>query len=56
MIETCVYTFTPVGQQIQEVKNCTMSVGASQATTTLVAVRLPFDDVVRVFTYTRLLS
>jgi len=28
MNETCVLTFTPVGNQIQEVQNCTMSTGA----------------------------
>jgi hypothetical protein len=27
MNETCVLTFTPVGNQIQEVQNCTMSMG-----------------------------
>ncbi|KAH0827956.1 hypothetical protein J3R83DRAFT_3594 [Lanmaoa asiatica] len=37
MTETCVFTFTPVGQQIQEVRNCTMSTGGSQVSTTLVA-------------------
>lgn len=31
MTQTCVLTFTPVGQQIQEVQNCTMSMGGSQA-------------------------
>ncbi|KAG2146472.1 uncharacterized protein EDB93DRAFT_477236 [Suillus bovinus] len=29
MNETCVLTFTPVGNQIQEVQNCTMSTGAN---------------------------
>ncbi|KAG1881420.1 hypothetical protein C8R48DRAFT_586871 [Suillus tomentosus] len=29
MNEVCVLTFTPVGNQIQEVQNCTMSTGAS---------------------------
>ncbi|KAG1890384.1 hypothetical protein F4604DRAFT_1644052 [Suillus subluteus] len=29
MNETCVLTFTPVGDQIQEVQNCTMSTGAA---------------------------
>ena len=42
MIETCVYTFTPVGQQVQEVTNCTT--GPALITTTLVAVRLPSSD------------
>lgn len=42
MTETCVFTFTPVGQQIQEVQNCTVSMGGSQVTTTLVAVRVRF--------------
>lgn len=29
MNEVCVLTFTPVGNQIQEVQNCTMSTGAN---------------------------
>ncbi|KIK97367.1 hypothetical protein PAXRUDRAFT_824997 [Paxillus rubicundulus Ve08.2h10] len=36
MTETCVLTFTPSGQQIQEVQNCTMSMGASEVTSALV--------------------
>ncbi|KAF8557584.1 hypothetical protein OG21DRAFT_225409 [Imleria badia] len=36
MIETCVLTFTPVGQQIQEVQNCTLAVGGSQVSSMLV--------------------
>ncbi|KIJ07140.1 hypothetical protein PAXINDRAFT_90881 [Paxillus involutus ATCC 200175] len=34
--ETCVLTFTPDGHQIQEVQNCTMSMGGSEVTSTLV--------------------
>jgi hypothetical protein len=29
MNETCVLAFTPVGDQIQEVQNCTMSTGVN---------------------------
>lgn len=31
MIETCVLTFTPVGQQIQEVSNCTMTAASASS-------------------------
>ncbi|KAG0706087.1 hypothetical protein DFH29DRAFT_903522 [Suillus ampliporus] len=36
MNETCVLTFTPVGNQIQEVQNCTMSTGGSVLSSTIV--------------------
>ncbi|KAG9316705.1 hypothetical protein JVU11DRAFT_2765 [Chiua virens] len=39
--ESCVYTFTPVNGQIQEVKNCTLAAGESQVTTGTVSVRPP---------------
>jgi len=44
--ETCVLTFTPDGQQVQEVQNCTMSTGVPQVATTLVtpsASSIPVD-------------
>jgi len=34
--ETCVLTFTPDGQQVQEVQNCTMSMGVPQVVTTTI--------------------
>ncbi|KAI9569744.1 hypothetical protein HD554DRAFT_2189854 [Boletus coccyginus] len=38
MIVTCVVTFTPIGQQIQEVQNCTAAMAnSSQLSTTLLA-------------------
>ncbi|KAF9227263.1 hypothetical protein BS17DRAFT_775207 [Gyrodon lividus] len=36
MTETCVLTFTPNGQQIQEVQNCTMLMGGSEVASSLV--------------------
>ncbi|KAG1751657.1 uncharacterized protein EDB91DRAFT_1045690 [Suillus paluster] len=36
MNETCVLTFTPVGSQVQEVQNCTMSMGGSVLSSTIV--------------------
>ncbi|KIJ67880.1 hypothetical protein HYDPIDRAFT_25343 [Hydnomerulius pinastri MD-312] len=36
MTETCVLTFTPEGQQIQEVQNCTMSMGGTEVASSLV--------------------
>ncbi|OAX42286.1 hypothetical protein K503DRAFT_847902 [Rhizopogon vinicolor AM-OR11-026] len=36
MNETCVLTFTPVGDQIQEVQNCTMVMGGSQVSSTII--------------------
>jgi hypothetical protein len=36
MTETCVVTFTPIGGQIQEVQNCTMAMGGSQVSSTLI--------------------
>jgi len=36
MTETCILTFTPVGESIQEVQNCTMSMGSSEVSSTVI--------------------
>lgn len=46
MNQTCVITLTPVGNQIQEVQNCTIATSGSQVSSTLLS---PSSSVSRLF-------